>query len=1494
MRSKWIRRLGIAAITGTVGWASVGCAQERDPINQVQADALDKHFFVGASLSDNTDDPEFYMRNTVVDVPDGDSNGLFSAYDSQPLARIKWEIQEDNLIARLTYEQIANSDGHGSQTTNNGQIVGMWTITSQFDIRRSYNPQTGEELNIITENSTDRPWYERDYFRVDWSKNLITDAYSLDTLSGAGLQGVKFDPEAYYVQDPSDPNAPTFDQDNGYFDVTTKALATPQMIDTPYGNFPSCFFTYTIPTLNCNPTEVTLRLSFKKVVDTDYEPEDWDGTKMDAFGWFTEDRIGYDRNYGVLDDNWHRFAARYNIWNQSHIQGSECAIDYYRDANNNIINYKVNADGSFATDANGLPIPDANGQPHPVTTIGSDVHADLNKNGTEDECEFYDPNGNLLHAGSQCDEFTHKCDLPLYERTTKTIPWYFGADGAPDLFASTARALNEWNVAVLRAALIGQNVEATRVNASSPVDPAFNLATEDALTADQAPGGPAKFQPIFTLCHNPSITTDNPVCFKHDSAGNMLKDANGNPIMVLARLGDIRYNFVDMIPTPQSGSPWGIMVDANDPLTGEKITTSVNEWASVLDVAAQGTEDLLRWINGEITDAQITSGAYLRDWVNASKLGTGAYQPDTLTHDQIVNAPKSITNPGLVTGVNGKIGAYTSRLSPGAFMSANAAVLAKTQGGSIDSVFEGNRQKLIGTQFETQMITPMLVQRAGFNPNATPIAGNQSVISVASPLQGMSPQVKMWIQRLKDQNAAYMSRCEVEQPEPDALVGMARQAQRLYPLPQDAPKTNPDGTANPNYAAVGDPNYAPLKAQRDQALHQWIREQFNVSVIAHEMGHSMGLRHNFTGSWDSLNYKPQYWQLRTENGKEKACPDITQPHVDGHDCVGPRWIDPVTDEETNGLIWKWGSSTVMDYPGDQTQDMNDIGLYDKAAMRFGYADLVDVDHTIRTGAEKTLYDGRFDGFGGISGPFDITAYSNAGPSSAHYSSFNDMYNLLGNCSTQTDPTDLLSSHCDGVALDWTARRDMLTGKDAIYSDAPTINWEHNSKNQIRHPYMFGSDEFADFGNMPVFRFDAGADAYEQAQFITSTYENRYIFVNFRRDRTDFDTDAVESRIESRYFDKLTTATKALGLYLTELGSQAGSFTDPVQGAGLLFPHTLASAISMNEFIKVFTRPEPGIYNNTNADGVAIIDGTSQNAGMVSIPVGSGDGRYINNDYDYSQGYWWSSYQTQVGSYYEKVNSVYYMTEAYNDFVQNSRDQYVDGRYLNINYSTLYPDQMRRFYSGLMQNDLSAFAPYVQVSTQGNSSTVPTASVQYLPWQTTQPLAYPAGAMPVDPVVGWEEQYPALIYGFLYGSTTLVQDWVDEMRIFSTGGTDTVSIPAAQQVVYDDPTSGIEYIARNYGQENITGKMVQTTSGARMLQYASNLAKATFVTLPDTDTRTGHLVYQFDSGNQAVCQTPGAACETARQTLRNFTSNIDTVRQLTSYFGYGPIGDDNQQ
>src|SRR5690606_20026554 len=51
------------------------------------------------------------------------------------------------------------------------EIVASFPITSHFDIQQEYNSATGEVLNILSENTADRPWYQREYIRVDWVLN---------------------------------------------------------------------------------------------------------------------------------------------------------------------------------------------------------------------------------------------------------------------------------------------------------------------------------------------------------------------------------------------------------------------------------------------------------------------------------------------------------------------------------------------------------------------------------------------------------------------------------------------------------------------------------------------------------------------------------------------------------------------------------------------------------------------------------------------------------------------------------------------------------------------------------------------------------------------------------------------------------------------------------------------------------------------------------------------------------------------------------------------------------------------------------------------------------------------------------------------------------------------------------------------------------------------------------------------------------------------------
>jgi hypothetical protein len=79
-------RLALACVAIGLTVAS-GCAEERQPINRVQPNALTKEFFVG-DIADPDDDPEFFMRNTVVDVAAGaGADGLFTSSDAQPRSR---------------------------------------------------------------------------------------------------------------------------------------------------------------------------------------------------------------------------------------------------------------------------------------------------------------------------------------------------------------------------------------------------------------------------------------------------------------------------------------------------------------------------------------------------------------------------------------------------------------------------------------------------------------------------------------------------------------------------------------------------------------------------------------------------------------------------------------------------------------------------------------------------------------------------------------------------------------------------------------------------------------------------------------------------------------------------------------------------------------------------------------------------------------------------------------------------------------------------------------------------------------------------------------------------------------------------------------------------------------------------------------------------------------------------------------------------------------
>jgi hypothetical protein len=131
--------------------------------------------------------------------------------------------------------------------------------------------------------------------------------------------------------------------------------------------------------------------------------------------------------------------------------------------------------------------------------------------------------------------------------------------------------------------------------------------------------------------------------------------------------------------------------------------------------------------------------------------------------------------------------------------------------------------------------------------------------------------------------------------------------------------------------------------------------------------------------------------------------------------------------------------------------------------------------------------------------------------------------------------------------------------------------------------------------------------------------------------------------------------------------------------------------------------------------------------------------------------------------------------------------------------------------------------------------------------------------------------------------------IDMLRIFSPGDAATLSIPVTSQVRYRDPLTQIEYVAKNYGFENVNPDIGFATAqgiGARMIQHANFLAQLGYQVTQPPDPVTGELTYDTDGdGNPIPLATPQGT--NAASFLKGYASNIDVVRQLTLFFGYGP-------
>jgi hypothetical protein len=1559
MSSKWVHRalLGAAVLATTAG-----CAEERDPINRVQANALAKTFFVGDDIQSPLDDPEFLTQVSLIDLGYGASqSGLFPSTFSQDAARVKFQITEDLLLARLTYERIADSDGKGvGAASEDGQIIAAFKILKHFDIRHGYNPSTGEELNVIEENTIDRVWNEREFMRVDWSKNLQSDVYDFDTLSMLGVFGVDYEPLAYYVNDPDDDDAPYFDVKSGYFDVTNKTFATPGVVDLTrwgWGKYPACWFPAdfmggSYPAGNCNPVELTVRTGFRKVVDTDYEPLDWDGYRFQSYGGFYNERYGYARNYGMSDDKWHRFLSRYNIWQRSHYYSDpdrmEGAIECYTPQS---------------------------------TPYGEDANRDYDGNGTADECEGV--TGATGFPGSQCDTFKQKCTLPYRLRQPRQVQWYFSTRSANEYFDGTEWATHDHDVAMrhaimaakygecvgtggdpglcaqdypvyfgqmddhLEAKQLAKEVDECRHGLTYPEFGTINseqreaacVGLADSVANARSEGGArpmdpgvialAKMPEQIVLCHSPVEANDPATCapagerlpagITAEMCENAKRGEGDTSILPTckaarnARRGDLRYHLVNVFKEPHTPSPWGIYVDAQDPLTGETFSASINVWSHVNDLWSQLVMDRIRFIKGELTAEDVTDGDYVRDWAKAAEASNGGGIMGHMDRDQVKRRIAGLggVKPEVLDTLSNSD--MANELREKAKQLKNELHQVKS---SIDAtsymapVYQARMDAVKGTELEAQLVDPMMVQMAGVRGMP-----EEMQIEHGSILRGQNPIAKRNMRNMMEMAIAERGACIYnEAPAPMAITGLGDALEQKF------------GAFNPGE----DRGTQQIRAEK---MRRYLAQRAHYAVIVHEMGHSVGERHNFVSSSDAYNYRPQYWQLRTNDGavaRQCGCQPGEDPgtsgcgsfEADGSQCVGPRFYDPVDTNERNNMIWMWMHSSVMDYAGEYTQDFLGLAAYDFGAHRMFYGDTVAVFSEPEYQLGGTKAPGmlsKMDSFGGILGI--QPSFNNQ---DIHYSQIQDKYQVISDCQPVTVENYRPASWNDETQGLWHPTLDgFIVNVNGAYtkcrqakvSYAPWRNLrvpEETSgelagvsfyggggpaltpQNQIRVPYGFATDRWADLGNASVYRHDNGADVYEIFDFLATQQEVHHIFDNYRRGRQSFTVGGAAARTLGRYNEKIRDGAKGLGLmknvYRNFFNANNWAFEDKGWAwiANEFFGHNLlASGMVFDHFIWQHTRPEAGGHYREGGI-LRSVEDSDVNSPTVEVNIPNGatgyfgqvarGGKLVENTLADDKGEYDAEFTMNAGSYYDKVYVPYLMAESADNFISDSRGDFVDGRYRAVSLADLFQEGFRRWLANGLTDDAFLKGPRLAASSTGNvmldANNFPAMAAGGITWWTDNPeICFPSdgtticntyggdrttfdprvpdGMVPIDPQVGWEQQKFMIALTMIFLPSNQKMGWIDMLKMWELG---LEGDPGVQnRIEFHDP-EGRVYVAKTFGKETIFGRTVHRGVAARVLEYANELLVQAYETTPvdyDLDGETDWYLPVYGANGQPL-------------------------------------------
>ncbi|MSQ81554.1 MAG: hypothetical protein EXR77_01385 [Myxococcales bacterium] len=319
-----MRAAALTTAVWTIGGVA-GCTTDVKQIDRTQVNRVAKGDLRGV----------WYEIDMITDIPPTAAFGFAGQtnFGGEDSGKVMFDVQENNLVVYPVTEKVIGSDAKWSKrkirkywdatvTDRADKVVkdsdfieiyvanpvAMYPIVSHFDVIRDYSASTGEQTNVLVENTVDRPWWQRKYLRVDWSGNSILNYMFRQT-------SVKYSALDYFVpaEDMDNPSKFYMTGAKDYFHFTRRLYGQPMSTGacSPYSLAPG----------DCSGAVVEVRIAFRRLDikrTNDYEVRRYSNNEdQDRFGYFLAERYRYDENYGLINSGKDSKAGRWNLWQKS-------------------------------------------------------------------------------------------------------------------------------------------------------------------------------------------------------------------------------------------------------------------------------------------------------------------------------------------------------------------------------------------------------------------------------------------------------------------------------------------------------------------------------------------------------------------------------------------------------------------------------------------------------------------------------------------------------------------------------------------------------------------------------------------------------------------------------------------------------------------------------------------------------------------------------------------------------------------------------------------------------------------------------------------------------------------------------------------------------------------------------------------------------------------------------------------------------------------------